>query len=248
MHYRLQFFKQFRYHIGGTVQPDLMRQFCKLVQVVGHSYKVAHGGDFLHRMLCHNLRLECGIPDVFGKRPIGLSATKAQTVVIRFGKFYRNGLGEFAEAACSRSPVGLDCIAIPHFTWFIVITHFIVMMYLTICDHWERIASTTSGVERGFSGAMAVYPTFFGIPKDNLAPFHKQKSYASAYSRMPDSSNAECRYIFHRIHVIIFATVQSLLNRFQDVAGRCFQAIPIRSFYDFRACVQTHPVYRALRN
>ncbi|WP_455968041.1 hypothetical protein [Butyricimonas virosa] len=26
-----------------------------------------------------------------------------------------------------------------------------------------------SGVERGFSGAMAARPTFFGIPKDNLA-------------------------------------------------------------------------------
>ena len=58
--------------------------------------------------------LNAEFPDVFGKRPIGLSATKAQTVVIRFGKFYRNGLGEFAEAACSRSPFGFDFIAITH--------------------------------------------------------------------------------------------------------------------------------------
>ena len=82
MHYRFQFFKQFRYHICGTVQPNLMRQFCKLVQVVCHADKVAHGSDFFRGMLCHNLRIERGIPDILGKRPIGLSAAKTQTVVI----------------------------------------------------------------------------------------------------------------------------------------------------------------------
>lgn len=99
-----------------------------------------------------------------------------------------------------------------------------------------------------FSGAMADCPTFFGIPKDNLAPVPKQKSYASAYSRMPDSSNAECRYIFHRIHVIIYATARSLPNRFRGVAGRCFQAIPTRSSCDFRACVQIRPACCVFRN
>ncbi|MCD8257819.1 MAG: hypothetical protein LUD26_04625 [Bacteroides uniformis] len=41
-------------------------------------------------------------------------------------------------------------------------------MAFTICDHRERIASTHRGGAR-FSGAMAARPTFFGIPKDNLA-------------------------------------------------------------------------------
>ena len=237
MHYRLQFFKQFRYNIGGTVQSNLMRQFCKLVQVVCHANKIAHGGDFLRAVLCHNLRFERGISDVFGKCPIGLSATKTQTVVIRLGEFHRNGLGEFAETTCLRSSFGLDFIVVTHITWFIVISHFTMMMCLTICDRWERCLHDFG------SGAR-----FFGIPKDNLAPSHKQKIYASAYSRMSDGSNAECRYIFHRAHVIIYATAQSLPNRFQDAAGRCFQAVPTRSFCDFRACEQTRPTYRALRN
>lgn len=110
------------------------------------------------------------------------------------------------------------------------------MMYLTICDRWERIASTTSEVERGFSGAMVAYPTFWGISKDNLAPSHKQELPASSDSRMPDGSNAECRYIIYRTHIIICATARSLPNRFQGVAGRCFQAIPTHSFCGFRAC------------
>ena len=135
-------------------------------------------------MLGHNLCVERRISDVFGKCPIGLSATKTQTVVIGLGEFHCYGFGEFAKAACSRSPFGFDFIAVTHFTWFIVISHFTVMMYLTICDHWERIVSTISGVER----------SFLGCPKDNLAPFQKQKLHASVDSRMPDGSNADFSY------------------------------------------------------
>jgi ABC-type sulfate transport system permease component len=58
------------------------------------------------------------------------------------------------------------------FLLFIIAIFYLVIdfsiRYFTICDHRERIASTF-GVERGFSGAMAACPTFFGIPKDNLA-------------------------------------------------------------------------------
>ena len=44
-----------------------------------------------------------------------------------------------------------------------------MLVSFTICDRWERIASTCESGAR-FSGAMAACPTFFGIPKDNLAP------------------------------------------------------------------------------
>ncbi|MBQ2858387.1 MAG: hypothetical protein IJE78_14935, partial [Bacteroidaceae bacterium] len=50
---------------------------------------------------------------------------------------------------------------------FYLVIDFSIWLF-TICDHRERIASTFR-VERGFSGAMAARPTFFGIPKDNLA-------------------------------------------------------------------------------
>lgn len=43
-----------------------------------------------------------------------------------------------------------------------------MLVSFTICDRWERIASTCESGAR-FSGAMAACPTFFGIPKDNLA-------------------------------------------------------------------------------
>ena len=66
-------------------------------------------------------------------------------------------------------PLGLDFIV---FLLFIVVLFYLIsdfsIWHFTICDHRERIASTF-GVERGFSGAMAARPTFFGIPKDNLA-------------------------------------------------------------------------------
>ena len=170
MHYRFQLLKQFRYNVGGTVQSDLMRQLCKLVQVVCHANKIAHGGDFLGRVFRHNLRVGRGISDIFGKCPVCLSAAKTQTVVIGFGEFYRNGLGEFAEAACFRSPFGLDFIFVAHITWFTVISHFTVMMYLTICDRWERIASTTSGVERGFRASRKIT----SLPPTNRSPTHRQ--------------------------------------------------------------------------
>ena len=53
-----------------------------------------------------------------------------------------------------------------------------MLVSFTICDRWERIASTCESGAR-FSGAMAACPTFFGIPKDNLSPSPKQTFHSS---------------------------------------------------------------------
>ncbi|EHG99791.1 hypothetical protein HMPREF9441_02504 [Paraprevotella clara YIT 11840] len=43
-------------------------------------------------------------------------------------------------------------------------------MYLTICDRWERIASTTLGVERGFRDARKIT----SLPTTNRSPTHQR--------------------------------------------------------------------------
>ena len=138
------------------VESCLVGQPGKLVQVVRHSHKIAYDGCFLRRMPGHNPCFECGFPDELRQCAVRLSAAVQQPLVINPGELYRHGFGKLADTTCFRSASGSGFILVTHITWFTVIGHFTVMICPAICDRWERIASATPGVERGFRDARKI--------------------------------------------------------------------------------------------
>ncbi len=147
--------QQCRYQFIGTVESCLMRQLCQLVQVVCHSYKVAHHGCLLCWMLRHYLCIESRFTKELRKASVCLLASMAQAVVIYLGEFYRDGFWEFSQTSDLRSASWLCVLLVIHVTVYILISHFTVSVYVTICDRWERIAPTL-GVGRGFSASRKI--------------------------------------------------------------------------------------------